>query len=245
MQRIRFVIAAILATGLGVQGLLAETAPEKAKGAVQEKTVAKDFANLSADGHLAFEDIDLARQALFDGDPQSAVKLVTEAQQALGRAKNDDAIFLKDAGKGAAAPAEASKAAEKPNDAEKPAVAWIPVDGEFVLNESLTASRIKNAAVATANRHLRQGHPGKAHEVLKVTGAEADFILVVAPLQATTDAVAHAASLLDAKDYYNAGLALKEAQEGLRYVAKDLIAKPKEAGEPAKKTSGAAKPAEK
>ncbi|ACB95362.1 YfdX family protein [Beijerinckia indica] len=223
MKRIRFVMATILATGLGVHNLLAA---ETAKEVANDKVVAEDFAKLSNDGHLAFEDIELARQAIYDGDTQSAVKLVAEAQQALTRAKADDSQFLKAASELSPAPKTSADAAKPEADAAK-SVAWIPVDSEFVLNENLAGSRVKSAAVATANRHLRQGKAGKAHEVLKVTGAEADFILVVAPLQDTIDTVAHAASLLESHDYYNANLALKQAQDGLRFISKDVIATPK------------------
>ena len=61
----------------------------------QQQTAEKDFARLSKDGSRAFQDLALARLAIFDGRTDDAKKYVGEADTSFGKAKSDDTVFTK------------------------------------------------------------------------------------------------------------------------------------------------------
>jgi hypothetical protein len=179
------------------------------------RAASQDFGHLSIDGAHAFQDIALARLAIYDGQPDSAARMITDAQQALTRAKTDDTVFVKAESeltppKNAPAPASAT-----PPSTQK--IAWLPVDGEFVLGETLTPTAANTAAVAQANQHVHNGEPDQARKALKLADVDADFTLAVVPLKQTTTDVDQASMLMGRHDYYGASQALREAQNGVRY----------------------------
>lgn len=178
----------------------------------------KDYAKLSIDGAHAFQDVGLARLAIFDGKPAMAIKLVSDAQAAMGRAKSDDTVFMK-----AEADLTTTKASSHTNPAPAAGsnpttkIAWVPIDGELALDETLAPTPEQSSAVAEANDHLHKGEPDKAREVLKVASITADYTLSVAPLKQSTTDIAQASTLLGGKDYYDASQALRQLQDGVRY----------------------------
>ena len=215
MKAFPLLATSCLALSIGLSAALAATATSGSNGA---GAAGKDFAKLSIDGAHAFQDVGLARLAIFDGKPVMAVKLVSDAQAAMSRAKNDDTVFMKAEADlktsktstgTAATPAAGSDATTK--------IAWVPIDGELALDETLAPTPEKDAAVAEANEHLRKGEPDKAHDVLKVASITADYTLAVAPLQQSTTDLAQASKLLASKDYYGASQALRQAQDSVRY----------------------------
>ena len=215
MKTFPLLFTSCLALSVGLSAAVAATATS---GSSSTGVAGKDYAKLSIDGAQAFQDVDLARLAIFDGKPTMAVKLVSDAQAAMSRAENDNTVFMKaeadlktsKTSTGAAAtPAAGSDAATK--------IAWVPIDGELTLDETLAPTPERNAAVAEANDHLRRGEPDKAHAVLKVASVTADYTLAVAPLDQSTTDIAQASKLLASKDYYRASQALRQAQDGVRY----------------------------
>ena len=73
----------------------AESTVPAASDARQAKIVDKDFGRLSADGFSAFNDVHLARIAIFDGKTDEAAKFIADAQSALAKAKTDKAVLTK------------------------------------------------------------------------------------------------------------------------------------------------------
>ncbi len=215
MKTLPLLATSCLALSIGLSAAVAATA---APGGNSTGAANKDYAKLSIDGAHAFQDVGLARLAIFDGKPGMAVKLVSDAQAAIGRAKNDDTVFMKaeaDLKPGKTPTGKAATSASGSGSATK--IAWVPIDGELALDETLAPTPEKNAAVAEANEHLRKGEPDKAREVLKVASVTADYTLAVAPLQQSTTDIAQASKLLVSKDYYGASQALRQAQDGVRY----------------------------
>ena len=219
MKKSPLLATSCLALSVGVTAAIAATAPPADVGA---KAAGQDYARLSIDGAHAFQDIGLARLAIFDGKPAAAVKLVADAQQAMGRAKTADSVFMK----AAADLKTASPASATPSNTEtsppsaSPSttkVAWVPIDGQLVLDETLAPTPANTKAVAQANDHLRNGEPDKARDSLKVASVTADYILAVAPLKQSAADVAQASKLLAGNDYYGASQALRQAQDGIRY----------------------------
>ena len=227
------IIAAAVAVSLGAAGVAA------AADQMGDKTTAsdKDLGKLSIDGAAAYQDIGLARLAIYDGKTDAATKLVNDAVSSLSRAKSDDAVFTK-AEADLTPPKTGTAQGQKTPNASKTPIAWVPVDGEFLLDETLTPTVAKAGAVDEANKHLRNGEPDKAKEVLKVASADADYVMTVAPLAQTEQDVQQASQMLAAHKYYAASQQLRDAQMAVRYDVVVLQDNPHAAAERAGKAKG-------
>jgi len=203
--------AAAIVVSLGVAGGAVAADQTGKSGRMADK----DLGKLSIDGAGAYQDIGLARLAIYDGKTDVAEKLVKDAAAALSRAKSDDAVFMK-AEADLTPPKTPGKNAPT-TSASKNAVAWVPVDGEFVFDETLTPA--KAGAVDAANKHLHDGEPDKAKDALKVAAVDADYVMTLAPLEQTTQDVQKASQMLESHDYYGASQQLRDAQMGVRYDA--------------------------
>lgn len=208
--------ALMMGTALGV----AHATPSSSRA------VNRDFAKLSADGSRAFDDIAMARTALANNDPAGAAKLLTDANNALTRAKSDNKVFMKAEAQltppkkaPAGAPAPSASASTQP-------VAWLPVDGEYIVTEDLEPTSTKGTAVASANTSLNKGKPAQAAQNLQVAAVDVDFVLAIAPLDTSAGDVYRASNLLAGKDTKGADSALQEAQNSIRFVSEDMVDSP-------------------
>jgi hypothetical protein len=192
-----------------------------ASGTVAQSAATQDFSRLSDDGSMAFEYLTLARNAIFDGDLAGAKALIANAQQALATARSDNTAFQKAAAE--LMPSKTGQSRPRPNAPTTQQVAWLPIDGELVLNANAEETSEKTAVVAAANRHLKSGNPARAAEVLRVTSVDADYVIAAVPLDQVTQDVARAAKLIG-KDPYKASEALRDAQEAVRYASVDIQA---------------------
>ena len=202
-------VAAALAVTLGAAG--AAVAADQTGPAATKAD--KDLGKLSIDGAGAYQDIGLARLAIYDGKPDMAVKLVDEATASLSRAKTDDSVFMK-AEADLNPPKTAAASTPRTTEPSKAAVAWVPVDGAFILDETLTPSPAKTAAVNEANKHLRNGEPDKAKETLKVAAVDSDYVMTLLPLQQTMQDVQEASQMLAQHKYYDASQDLRKRANG-------------------------------
>ncbi|CEF53572.1 YfdX family protein [Acetobacter ghanensis] len=201
-------------------------AQQAQSGAATSNTVAQsaatqDFSRLSDDGSMAFEYLSLARNAIFDGDLAGAKALIANAQQALTTARSDNTAFQKAAAE--LMPSKTGQSRPRPNAPATQQVAWLPIDGELVLNANADETPEKTAVVAAANRHLKSGNPARAAEVLRVTSVDADYVIAAVPLDQVTQDVNRAAKLIG-KDPYKASEALRDAQNAVRYASVDIQA---------------------
>jgi hypothetical protein len=200
-------------------GLMASTLIMSASGTGHAdsatKTADQDFGRLSADGVSAFNDVHLARRAIFDGKTDEAAKFVADAQASLAKAKSDSAVFLK----AETALRSSEKAAPRMSAAagsEKP-IAWVPIDSEIALGETFVSTPEKAAAVVTARKALEKGDNVKSLETIKQAQIDINFTLAVAPLDQSIAAIDQASSLIASHDYYGASQALRLAEAGVRY----------------------------
>ena len=220
MKRSMLMVTSLFALGMaGGAALAAEsdaTSPTNA--------AAKDYGKLSINGHRAFDEIQLARLAIFDGQPAQATKLVADAQQAFAKANTEDTAFMK-AESELHAPANANAGAPAATAATAP-IRWVPVDGQFVLGEALAPAGRQTGAVDAANQSLHQGQPAKARDALRVASVNADFILTVAPANSSMADLSRASQLLAAHDDYSANQALREAVDGVRFDSVDVQGTP-------------------
>ena len=246
-------LATVLSASLAVGGA-AYAADQGANP--HETAIQKDVGKLSADGARGFHDLHMARLAIFDADPAKAKTLVGDAQAALAKAKTDESVFTKAeadlkapaAGKGTM-PVGTGTATAAP-DMKQP-VAWLPVDGQLLLDEDFVATPQKAAAVASATKNLAKGDRKGAVDTLKLAGVNVNFTMAVVPLAKTTADVDQAAKLLDQGKYYEANATLKQAEDGVRFDVIDATALPQKAATnataktttPDAATTGTGKPA--
>ncbi|AOW48828.1 hypothetical protein A4R89_04690 [Acetobacter ascendens] len=226
MKKTGMLLGALLAATTAVapawaQQQAASTAAVPATNAATAAAT-QDFGRLSDDGNTAFEELMLARRAIFDGDLKGAKTLITSAQQALDRARTDNTAFQKAEAELMPVKTKQAQTAKKGTGSTTP-VAWLPIDGELVLDETVEPTTEKSAAVAAANRHLRAGDPDRASEVLKVSGVDADYVIAAVPLEQTRQDVNHAAEFIK-NDPYKASEALRDAENSVRYASVDIQA---------------------
>jgi hypothetical protein len=199
----------------------------------------KEFGKLSADGRKAFQNVRLARLAIFDGHADQAKKYVDEAKASIAKAKTDDTAFMKAE---AALKPPAGVAQRTATQGDKPMqsttpTAWLPVDGGLSLGEDFVATPAKAAGVAKANDQLKKGDHKQAMETLKLAEINVAFVMEVAPLDKTISGIDTAAQLLDSGKYYEGNQALKGVEDGLRLDVADVSSGPDKASSTSDKTA--------
>lgn len=205
----------------------------------------KDYGKLSADGARAYQDLTLARLAIFDGRPADAKKYVDDADTGFNKAKGDESVFTqaestlrthvaqKSGSMGtSAADAKAGSASNNAssNDSDvNKAVAWLPVDGAISINEDFAAKPEKAKAVQDANKSLAQGDKKGAMEKLKLAEIDTSVTLAVVPLQQTIDDVNQAKQLIDSGKYYEGSQKLRAVQNATIVTIADMPGTPPKA----------------
>ena len=166
----------------------ADNAPVAAQQQTQQvqqtqKTAAAE--RISEQGLYAMRDVQVARLALFHGDPEKAKELTNEASALLSDDSTEWAKFAKPGKK------------TNLNDDQ-----YIVINASVGISESYVATPEKEAAIKIANEKMAKGDKKGAMEELM-------------PLKQTRNALADAQKLLDKKQYYEANLALKGAEDGI------------------------------
>ncbi len=181
----------------------------------------KDFGRLSADGVSAFNDVHMARRAIYDGQTDEAATLVADAKASLARAKTDDAILMKaeSALRGRGQVMSNTQVASG-----KAPIAWIPVDSEIALGETFVSTPDNAAAVVTARKGLEKGESAKSLSAIKMAQIDVNYTVAVAPLEQSIAEIDQANTLIARHDYYGASQALRQAEDGIRYDEVDDVA---------------------
>ncbi len=206
-------VALVAASTVAVGAYAAEKAAKPSmQGSPEQKTADTDFGKLSVQGSKAFRDLQLARLAIFDAEPADAKTYIADAKNAIEKAQKDDAVFVK-AESELRAP---GKTMPNSNPDTHP-IAWLPVDGQMILDENYIASPQKTEALADANKSLKQGDRKGAAEKLRLAGINVDFTMAVVPLARTTNDIDQAATLINDGKYYEANTVLLEAEKGMRF----------------------------
>ena len=168
----------------------ADNAPVAAQQQTQQvqqtqKTAAAE--RISEQGLYAMRDVQVARLALFHGDPEKAKELTNEASALLSDDSTEWAKFAKPGKK------------TNLNDDQ-----YIVINASVGISESYVATPEKEAAIKIANEKMAKGD--------KKGAMEEQYLM---PLKQTRNALADAQKLLDKKQYYEANLALKGAEDGI------------------------------
>ena len=165
----------------------ADNAPVAAQQQTQQvkqtqKTAAAE--RISEQGLYAMRDVQVARLALFHGDPEKAKELTNEASTLLSDDSTEWAKFAKPGKK------------TNLNDDQ-----YIVINASVGISESYVATPEKEAAIKIANE--------------KMAGVGVMENQYLMPLKQSRNALADAQKLLDKKQYYEANLALKGAEDGI------------------------------
>ncbi len=187
----------LVLTGLPV--MAAATAGDAATTSTQANFTDQRL-KVSNDGFKAERALGTARVAIFEGNPDQAKTLVTDAQNDL---KTVATLAPKDFPNGA--PTADGKGIGNAD--------MIPIDGQMVVADNMVLTPDKAAKVNEANEHLKAGDTDKAMETLKQGAIDVSFTRVLMPIKETDVHVDAAAGLLGQGKYYEANLALKAAQD--------------------------------
>ncbi len=201
--------------------------PAQAETVASVKVAEKDFGHLSADGMSAFEDIHLARMAIFDGNTDEAAKFVIDAKTSLAKAKTDGAAFVKAE---SALRMPGQMPAGQGND--RTPIMWIPIDSRIDAGETFQSTAERAASVITAKKHLMKGEGAKALQVVTSAALDMDYTLALAPLDKSMADIDDAAQRIAMRDFYGASQALRHAEAGIRFDEIDDIANVKSKGAP-------------
>ena len=209
--------------------------------------VVKDFGKLSTDGARGYQDVKLARLAIFDGAIGDAKTIAARAEQEFAKAKTDESVFTKaeadmhtrmvakaDHGKslaaeksGAQANSDMSKSDMSKSDTAKgngaqdvaKPIAWLPVDGVIGLAEDYSAQPDKAKAVAKADKK-------GAMDALKLAGIDLDVVTAVVPLQQTLSDVHDAVQMIEAGKYYEGSQKLRAVESSTILVSDSVTVVP-------------------
>ncbi|QID16410.1 YfdX family protein [Nitrogeniibacter mangrovi] len=195
----RLIIGALASAALTATPLIpvvarAATPNSPTVKAAQAKKVDQLKLKVSDDGRQAMEDVHAARIALFNGDTDTARKLVHEAQQRLTRTSTDEQALGHD------------------GQYDRNLVS---IDGQLVVGHDYVATPEKTRHIVKGQAHLKAGQPQQAVEELRLADADVGYTRLLMPLKATRKHVDEAAALIYSGNNYDANLALKAAEDGL------------------------------
>lgn len=193
----------------------------------QASALDKDIMKLSQNGFQAERAIHGARIAIFEGDPTRAKQLLTKAYTLLAAAVKEAPVVDVDIKTGVK-----GKVIDNTTLSEK--VDVIPIDGQLVLADSFVDKPEKKKHIDKANEHFAKGRSQQAIDELKLAEVDASFTRVLMPLEATKKHIDEATKLIAQNKYYEANLALKAAEDGLRVDSVVLSEAPKAAATTAK-----------
>jgi len=161
---------------------------------------------VSQDGYQVMQNVRAARLALFNGDTDGARKFIDKAQHSLDKAGSDDKALR-------------ARAGGDPN--------LISIDGDLVVSHDYALTPEKKQHLAVGRDHLKAGRHDKAIEELKLADVDVGYSRLLMPLRQTRQHVAEAARLIAAQKYFDANLALKDAEDGMSVDTVSVVELPK------------------
>ena len=167
------------------------------------------FIKTADEAYKALQEIRAARVAIFNGNPEEAVKLSDIAQKELTAARTSiDELAL---------------ATQNSTDG---ADTYIPFDTSMSLVEGFVPDESDTAALMKANEHLAKGEQSHAAQALKVANIDVSVSAAMIPAASSLQHVDDAIKLLSEKKYYEANLALKAVEDSVLVEVYDLHAMP-------------------
>lgn len=153
---------------------------------------------ISGQAWQAMRDIGMSRFELFNGRTQKAEQLAAQAEKLLNDDSTDWNLYVKSDKK---APVEGDH--------------YIRINSSITVAEDYLPAGQKNDAINKANQKMKEGDKKGTIEALKLAGVSVIENQELIPLQQTRKDVTTALSLMNEGKYYQAGLLLKSAQDGI------------------------------
>ena len=173
------------------------------------KTDESAFIKTADEAYKALQEIRAARVAIFNGNPEEAVKLSDVAHQELTAARTTiDELAI---------PTQSGVDKEE---------AYIPFDTSMSLVEGFVPDEADSAVLMKANEHLSKGENSHAAQALKVANIDVSVSAAMIPAASSLQHVDDAIKLLGEKKYYEANLALKAVEDSVLVEVYDLQAIP-------------------
>ncbi|EDQ3858071.1 YfdX family protein [Salmonella enterica subsp. diarizonae] len=153
---------------------------------------------ISGQAWQAMRDVGMSRFELFNGQPQKAEKLASQAEQLLNDDSTDWSRYVK-----------SDKTAPEKGDK------YIRINSSITVSENYLPARTENDAITRANQKMKAGDKKGAIDALKLAGVSVIENQELIPLQQTRKDVNTALSLMSEGKYYQASLMLKSAQDSV------------------------------
>jgi hypothetical protein len=175
------------------------------------KKADKDLVKVSGDTQTSMSDVDGARLAIFDGQPDQARTFIDAAVTRIQAA-------VKDAGK-YALDIKAPKAGDS----------YVPFNANLTVLNTFEPSAKKAKHIAEANKHLRNGKSQEAIKALKLADIDVAVTASMLPVNFAKARIEQAAKLVSQSKYYEANMALKAVDDAVVVdtYAIDAVPKPK------------------
>ncbi|EGB0328593.1 TPA: YfdX family protein [Salmonella enterica subsp. enterica serovar Welikade] len=153
---------------------------------------------ISGQAWQAMRDVGMSRFALFNGQPQKAEKLASQAEKLLNDDSTDWSRYVK-----------SDKTAPEKGDK------YIRINSSITVAEDYLPSGPETDAITKANQKMKAGDKKGAIDALKLAGVSVIENQELIPLQQTRKDVNTALSLMSEGKYYQASLMLKSAQDSV------------------------------
>ena len=168
---------------------------------------AKDMMKFSQNGSDAIREIAAARVAIFNGDPKLASDMITKAKAFVAKAELEAPTFIVKTTK------SGHRRSGPTSDTAK--AEMVPVDGQLVVADDFVSTPEKQARIAKANEHFKNGEQKEALEELRLGEVEVMYNRVWMPLAFASEHIEQAIKLMNDQKYYEANLALKAIDDRL------------------------------
>lgn len=169
---------------------------------------AQAIMKFSEDGNRAIHDVNTARIAIFDGNPEAATDMLTKAKDSVAKAEKDAPTFAvtvttKVGGHDVGTTSQTDKSQ------------LVPVDAQLVLADDFVETPEKKQRIKNANEFFKNGKKKEALEELRLGDIAVIYKRVFMPIESTAKHIDQAIALMKDHKYYEANLALKAISDSL------------------------------
>ena len=175
------------------------------------KKADKDLVKVSGDTQTSMSDVDGARLAIFDGQPDQARTFIDAAVTRINAAVKDSGKYALDI------------------KAPKSGDSYVPFNANLTVLNTFEPSAKKAKHIAEANKHLRNGKSQEAIKALKLADIDVAVTASMLPVNFAKAHIEQAAKLVSQSKYYEANMALKAVDDAVVVdtYAIDAVPKPK------------------
>jgi hypothetical protein len=218
-------LAAALSTGMIVSGMTpvyaaGTAAPATTEVTAKDKAAEKEFIKVSEETLKSMRNLNGARLAIFNGQPNRAKTYVDGAKTSIAAAVTDADKYALEVH-----PEHVKKEHQENMKKDR----YVPFDAALTVANEFVPTKEKAAHIAKANEHLKNGEKKKAMEELKLGEIDVAVSASMVPVEFAKAHIDDAAKLIGEHKYYEANLALKAVDDAVvvETYAVDAVPAPK------------------